>query len=107
MQWTPMSAEQPLQGRGSALDYFGVRPSCGCVTAWMTAVSTEDEIAEFAQNMRTSGRDVIRGTREQYMDRLDTCPHVCRMCFGTGWCCADQPDPHRCRCGAVPMAEEA
>src|SRR4051812_39438511 len=28
---------------------------------------------------------------------------TCSKCGGTGWCCADEPDAHRCRCGAVPV----
>jgi hypothetical protein len=59
----------------SDLDYFGVRPTCGCVTAWMSVVSTEDEVADFARRMRESGRDVIRGTLEEQRGKLTYCPH--------------------------------
>lgn len=71
-----MTPQHPTQStRGGHLDYFGVRPACGCITAWLAVESTSEEVAEFARRMRESGRDVIRGTLDEYHGRLDRCPH--------------------------------
>lgn len=65
----------PPRGQSERLDYFGVRPACGCITAWHIGIAAEDEVAEFARRMRASGRDVIRAPLEQYKGQLGRCPH--------------------------------
>jgi hypothetical protein len=62
-------------GYSDETDYFAVRPACGCITAWLSATSTEDERSRFFRRMMVTGRDVIRGTLDEYRERLDRCPH--------------------------------
>jgi hypothetical protein len=62
-------------GYSGETDYFAVRPACGCITAWLSATSTEDERSRFFRRMMVTGRDVIRGTLDEYRERLDRCPH--------------------------------
>jgi hypothetical protein len=62
-------------GYSEEVDYFAVRPACGCVTAWLSATSTEDERGRFFRRMLVIGRDVIRGSLDEYRDRIGQCPH--------------------------------
>lgn len=56
-------------------DYWG-RSACGCITAWASErYSTREDVERFESEMRIAGREVVRGTRAQYLDQLDSCPH--------------------------------
>lgn len=58
----------------SGLDFWGVRPECGCVTAWLSGDDAEpDEIKDFYVNMATTGREVRRLPFDR--SRLKICPH--------------------------------
>lgn len=60
------------------LDFFGVRPVCGCVTAWMSGDdNTPAEIEEFYLDMARTGREVRRMplTKETRW-ALGDCKHI-------------------------------
>lgn len=63
--------------QSETLDYFGVVPVCGCLTAWMSGShSTPREVREFYANMAKTGRDVRRmALTEENRARLAKCPH--------------------------------
>jgi len=57
--------------------YVGVRPACGCMTAWISVTnSTAEELGEFFRWMRATHRDVLSANTKDVRERLDTCPHV-------------------------------
>lgn len=61
-----------------ALDYFGVRPECGCLTAWMAGdrYSTPAEVRRFYREMANTGREVRRlPLTDENRAKLGTCPH--------------------------------
>ena len=59
------------------LDYFGVNPRCGCVTAWLSEDhATEADVRDFSQRMNDGGRVVHRGVLTDEMRRkLGPCDH--------------------------------
>ena len=60
------------------LDYFGVHPECGCISAWMSAgYSTQAQIRDFYRSMADTGREVRRMEfTEDLRARIDRCPHI-------------------------------
>jgi hypothetical protein len=55
---------------------IGVRPACGCISAWLSLThSTEAEVASFHRKMEASGREVREANLEDIRDKLDRCPH--------------------------------
>ena len=64
-------------GSSASLDYFGVHPECGCVSAWMSAVhSTDKEIRQFYAEMASSDREVRRmALTDELRAKLDRCSH--------------------------------
>ena len=62
----------------TVLDYFGVQPECGCVTAWCSATfSSPKDVRDFYKSMADTGREVRRMEfTEELRQKLDRCPHM-------------------------------
>jgi len=60
------------------LDYFGIRPECGCVTAWMAGDdATPEEIREFYRDMADTGRSIHRAPlTDEMRAKICRCPHL-------------------------------
>lgn len=74
MGLTIFDSREPRDVGEPPLDYVGVRPECGCITAWLSGThATPQEIDDFERQMHRTGREV---RRERYGPRLaDVCPH--------------------------------
>jgi hypothetical protein len=69
------------------LDYFGIRPECGCVSAWMAAGkhASPAEVRRFYRDMANSGREVRRmELTDEMRQKLTMCPHVSAPSRGGG-----------------------
>lgn len=62
---------------GERSDYWGIRPSCGCITAWMAGDGvTPAEVREFYRNMADTGREVRRmAFTEELRHKIVRCQH--------------------------------
>ena len=59
------------------LDYFGVKPECGCLTAWMSDDHcTPAEVRKFYADMAKTGREVRRmELTDENRAKLNRCSH--------------------------------
>ena len=58
------------------LDYVGVRPGCGCVTAWLSADHADErEVREFYAEMAKSGREVRFMSLDDVREKIGSCAH--------------------------------